>query len=150
MSVTKTELEAELHEAMRSGDSLKKSTLRLALTAIKLAEVEAGGELDVGAVQRVLQKEAKARRETIADAKTAGRDDLQRSAEAELEILETYLPQQLSEDEIRSIAQAAIAEAGASGSDDLGRVMGIVMSKAKGRAEGSRVSRIVRDLLGES
>lgn len=150
MTVTKAELEADLHQAMRSGDSLKKSTLRLVLTAIKLAEVEVGGELDGQSVQRVLQKEAKSRRETIADAKAAGRDDLRAAAEDELAILEDYLPKQLSQDEIRSIAAQAISDSGASGPEDMGRVMGVVMGKTKGRADGSQVSKIVRDLLSES
>lgn len=150
MTVTKAELEADLHQAMRSGDSLKKSTLRLVLTAIKLGEVEVGGELDGQSVQRVLQKEAKSRRETIADAKAAGRDDLRAAAEDELAILEDYLPKQLSQDEIRSIAAQAISDSGASGPEDMGRVMGVVMGKTKGRADGSQVSKIVRDLLSES
>lgn len=150
MTVTKAELEAELHEAMRSGDALKKSTLRLVLTSVKLAEVEAGGQLDAPALQRVLQKEAKARRETIEDAKAAGRDDLRRSAEAELALLEDYLPEQLSEEQIRGIAKQVIADTGASGPDEMGRVMGVVMGKTKGRADGSQVSEIVRDLLSES
>lgn len=150
MTVTKAELEAELHEAMRSGDALKKSTLRLVLTSVKLAEVEAGGELDAPALQRVLQKEAKARRETIEDAKAAGRDDLRRSAEAELALLEDYLPEQLSEEQIRVIAKQVIADSGASSPDEMGHVMGVVMGKTKGRADGSQVSKIVRDLLSES
>lgn len=150
MTVTKAELEAELHEAMRSGDALKKSTLRLVLTSVKLAEVEAGGQLDAPALQRVLQKEAKARRETIEDAKAAGRDDLRRSAEAELALLQDYLPEQLSEEQIRGIAKQVIADTGASGPDEMGRVMGVVMGKTKGRADGSQVSEIVRDLLSES
>lgn len=150
MSVSKSELEQELHDAMRSGDKLKKNTLRMVLTAMKLAEVEAGSELDQRAIERVFQKEARARRETIADAQAAGRDDLRREAESELELLESYLPQQLSDDEIRGLARAVITETGASGPEDMGRVMGAVMGRVQGKAEGGRVSEIVRTELSRT
>lgn len=144
MSVSKSELEQELHDAMRSGDKLKKNTLRMVLTAVKLAEVDVGRELDQDGIQRVLQKEAKARRETIADAEAARRDDLRAEAEAELQLLESYLPEQLTDDEIRELARGVITETGASGPEDMGRVMGAVMGQIQGRAEGGRVSDIVR------
>lgn len=144
MSASKSMLEQELHDAMRSGDKLKKNTLRMVLTAVKLAEVDVGRELDQDGIQRVLQKEAKARRETIADAEAARRDDLRAEAEAELQLLESYLPEQLTDDEIRELARGVITETGASGPEDMGRVMGAVMGQIQGRAEGGRVSDIVR------
>lgn len=149
MAVSKAELEGDLREALRAGDSLKKNTLRMALTAIKLAEVDAKDELVAADIQRILQKEAKARRETIADAKTANREDLVETAQAELRILEAYLPGQLSDEEIRSLAKQVIEAEQAAGTDDMGRVMGPIMGKLKGSADGSRVSTIVRDLLSE-
>jgi hypothetical protein len=147
---TKAELETQLKEAMRSGDELRKRTLRMVLAAIKLDEVDQRGAIDEAGVLKVLQKEAKGRRETIEDAQKAKRQDLIDAAEAELALLETYLPQPLSESEIERLANQVIKETGAAGAEDLGKVMGRMMAQTAGRADGSQVSRIVRRLLSES
>ena len=145
--VTKETLEEEMREALRSGDELKKRTLRMILTAIKLAEVEQREPLDESKVMGLLQKEAKARRETIADAEKAGRDDLNAEAQAELALLETYLPQALEPQELEALVRQAINETGASEPKDMGTVMKALMPQIQGRAEGKEVSDLVRKLL---
>ena len=145
--VQKEALQSELQEAIKAGDALRKDTLRLALTAIKLAEVETRGPLDEHAVRAVLQKEAKVRHEAISDAKKAGRDDLLDNLYAGLEILEGYLPQPLSDEEVTQIVKEAITETGVSDLKGMGQVMKVVMPRIQGRADGKVVSNIVRALL---
>ena len=145
--VQKEALQSELHEAIKAGDALRKDTLRLALTAIKLAEVEKLGPLDESGVLAVLQKEAKVRHEAISDAKKAGRDDLLDELYAGLDILEAYLPQPLSEKEVTQLAKEAITETGASDVKGMGQVMKVLMPRVQGRADGKVVSNIVRALL---
>ena len=134
-------------DAMKAGDVLKRTTLRMALAAIKNLEIETREELGDPAALALLQKEVKSRREAIADAKTAGRDDLIEQAEAEILILEAFLPQPLTEEELRAIVQEAIAETGASSPREMGNVMKALMPRVQGRADGKTVSGIVRDLL---
>lgn len=144
---TKSELEAELKQAMREGDKVRRSTLRMVLAAVKLAEVERGEPLPEQEILKLLQKEAKSRSETIEDAQQAGREDLIEAAEAELAILEEFLPQPLSPTEIEAMAREVIDELGAEDMSAMGQVMGEMMSRAAGRAEGSEVSETVRRLL---
>lgn len=148
--VTKPELESRLHAAIRSSDDVAKRTLRMILTAWKLAEVEIGGPLDEAGSVSVLQKEAKGRRETIADAERAGRQDMIRSAEAELAFLENFLPRPLTDRELEDLALRAIREVGASGPDQMGLVMKALMPTVQGRADGKAVSQAVRNLLKAS
>lgn len=143
----KEQLQADLKEAMKSGEELRKSTIRLALAAIKNAEVEKRDELDEQETLNVLQKEVKQRRETIADAEKAGNQGLVDESLAEIEILEPYLPEQLSREEIEGHAKAVIAEVGAESPQDLGKVMGPLMGKLKGQADGKLVNEVVRELL---
>jgi hypothetical protein len=143
----KTNIEKDIIDAMRSGDVLRKNTLRMALSAIKLAEIEKGGSLDDAVVMTVLQKEIKSRRETILDAERAKRPDLVADAEAEIALLETYLPTQLSQQELDSMAQDAIDEVGATSTREIGLVMKVLLPRVQGRAEGSMVSQVVRQLL---
>jgi len=143
----KANIEKDIIDAMRSGDVLRKNTLRMALSAIKLAEVEKGGSLDDAVVLTVLQKEIKSRRETILDAERAKRPDLVADAEAEIALLETYLPTQLSQQELESMAQEAIDEVGATSTREIGLVMKVLLPRVQGRAEGSMVSQVVRQLL---
>ncbi len=148
--VTKPELESRLHAAIRSSDDVAKRTLRMILTAWKLAEVETGSPLDEAGSVSVLQKEAKTRRETIADAERAGRQDMIRSAEAELAFLENFLPRPLTDRELEDLALRAIREVGASGPDQMGLVMKALMPTVQGRADGKAVSQAVRNLLKAS
>ena len=145
---TKVDLENSLREAMRSGDAVRKRTLRMALSAIRLAEVEKRVALDGPAVLAILQKEIKSRRESISDAELAGRPDIAAEAETEISILEGYLPQPLSPAELEAMARAAIDEVGATSSREMGQVMKILMPRIQGRADGALASQIVRQLLG--
>lgn len=144
----KTQIEVDIHDAMRSGDALRKNTLRMVLSAIKLAEIDRGASLDEAAYVTILQKEIKSRRESIVDAQRAGRPELANEADAEIKIIETYLPAQLDQSELESMAREAIAEVGATSAREMGQVMKILMPRVQGRAEGSQVSQIVRNLLG--
>lgn len=148
--VTKEDLEARLHSAMRSGDAVAKRSIRMVLSAWKLAEVERGGPLAEADALSLLQKEAKGRRETIADAERAGRKDLLEAAQAELAFIEAFLPQPLTAQELQGLAQEAIQEASASGPEQMGMVMKVLLPKVQGRAGGKEVSQVVRNLLEPS
>jgi len=148
--VTKPELETRLHDAIRAGDELAKRTLRMVLAAWKLAEVDRGGPLDEGGALSLLQKEAKGRRETIADAERAGRQDLIQAAQAELAFLESFLPQPLTERELEDLVLQAIREVGASSPDQMGLVMKALIPTVQGRADGKALSQAVRNLLKTS
>jgi len=148
--VTKPELEAELHNAMRSGDEPRKRTMRMLLSAIKLAEVDKRAALDDAGMQTVFQKEVRVRQEAIADAEKAHRTDLVLAAQAELAILQVYLPEPLSPAELERLAREAIASAGAKGPEDMGKVMKEIMPQIQGRADGKEVGAVVRGLLSES
>ena len=143
----KTQLNESMKDAMRSGDTVRRSTVRMALAAIKQAEVDKRTELDELAVIALLQKEIKNRKEAIEEAKTAGRDDLIGDNEAEIAVLEKFLPEAMSADELREVVSAAIAEAGAASMADMGKVMKIALEKVAGRASGGEVSAIVREQL---
>ncbi len=144
---TKEKLTADLKDAMRARDTLRKRVLRLALASIKNAEIEKQAELSEAEVVKVLQKEVKERRDTIEGAQKAGRDDLVAEAEAEIAVLETYLPQQLSEAELEALVRGTIAEVGAASMREMGKVMSAIMPKVQGRADGKAVSQMVRKLL---
>ena len=144
----KEKLRSGLTEAMKSGQDLRKTTLRMALAAIKNAEVEARGDIEDDLVLNLLQKEVKARQETIESAKQANRPDLISKAEEEIEILNEFLPQQLSLEELKVIVKEAIEESGASSMAEIGKVMGVLMPKIRGKADGKEANQIVRELLG--
>ncbi len=145
----KAQLESDLKDAMRSGDDVRKRTVRMALSAIRLTEVEKGGRLDEAALISVLQKEVKSRREAIADAQRANRPDLADAAEAEIKVLDSYLPQPLSQQELETLARQTITEAGASSPADMGKVMKLLTPRLQGRATGNQASQVVRQLLQE-
>ena len=132
---------------MKSGDEVRKRTVRMALAAVKQAEVDKRTEIDDTAVMNLLQKEIKNRRESLEEAKKANRPDLVASNEAEIHVLQAFLPQAMPAEDLRSLVQAAIAETGASGPADMGKVMKIVMPKVAGRAPNDMVSAAVRELL---
>ena len=144
---SKTDLENDLKDAMRAHDEVRKSTLRMALAAIKLAEVEKRASMDEAAIMGILQKEIKSRQEAIADAQKAGRQDLEAAAQLEIGILEKYLPRPLSPDELEALARQAIGEVGASSAREMGQVMKVLMPRLAGRASGNQASQIVRKLL---
>ena len=143
----KNEIEKALKEAIRAGDNERKSALRLVLSAIKLAEVEKREPLEDAEILGVIQKEVKARREAIADAKKAERSDLVEQANADIAILEEFLPQALTGEELEAVIKEAITEVGASNPGDMGKVMKAVMPRVQGRADGGQVNQMVRQLL---
>jgi uncharacterized protein YqeY len=142
------QIQADLTAAIRSSDGLRKRTLRMALSAVKLADVEKGVRLDDAAILSVIQKEIKSRRESIVDAERAARKDLIAEAEAEIGVLESYLPRQLSEAELEALARTAIAEVGATSPKEMGQVMKVLMPRLQGQADGAQASQVVRRLLG--
>ncbi len=143
----KAQLESKLKEAMRVQDDLRKRTLRMALAAIRLAEVEKGSALDDTAIVSILQKELKTRQEAISDAQRAGRAELVAEAIAEMGVLQEYLPQQLSAEELESLARQVISEIGATSVKEMGLVMKSLLPRLQGRASGDQASQIVRKLL---
>ena len=143
----KHQLELALKDAMRASDDLRKRTLRMALSAIRLAEVENKGPLNDNAVMAILHKEIKSRQESIADAQKANRPDLIESSQAEIAVLEGFLPKQLSAQELEGLARQAIAEAGATEPRHMGQVMKLLLPRLEGRATGEQASQMVRKLL---
>jgi uncharacterized protein len=143
----KTDLEQALKDAMRSNDSARKNTLRVALTAVKEAEVQKKGELDDAAVVSILQKELKSRQEAQEEAEKAGRTDLIENAKTEIQILEGFLPASLTQEELDAIVLSAINETGATSLSDMGKVMKLAIQRSEGRADGNQLSQAVRSKL---
>lgn len=157
----KNQLNESMKDAMKSGDEIRKRTVRMALAALKQAEVDKRSnpvdkrsnpadkqvELDDAAVITLLQKEVKNRRESLEEAKKANRADLVEANEAEIKVLEAFLPSSMPEDELKAIVQAAITETGAASQSDMGKVMKLVMAKVAGRAPNDKISAAVRELL---
>lgn len=143
----KTRLSDAMKQAMKAGDEVTKRTTRMTLAAIKQAEVDRQTTLDEAAVISLLQKEIKNRREALDEAKKAERPDLIADNEAEIKVLEAFLPKAMSADELRALAQAAVTETGAASPTDMGKVMKLLMPRVAGRAAGDQVSAVVRELL---
>jgi uncharacterized protein len=143
----KTQLNESMKDAMKSGEEVRKRTVRMVLAAVKQAEVDKRTELDDMAVMNLIQKEMKNRRESLEEAKKANRADLVEANEAEMKVLEAFLPKAMPADELRALVQAAIDETGASTPADMGKVMKVVMAKVAGRAPNDVVSATVRELL---
>lgn len=143
----KTQLNESMKDAMKSGYEVRKRTVRMALAAVKQAEVDKRIELDDTAVINLLQKEVKNRREAIEEAKKANRADLIADNEAEIKVLEVFLPKAMPAEDLRALVQAAIAETGAAGPGDMGKVMKTVMPKVAGRAPNDMVSAAVKEML---
>jgi len=140
-------LAADLKETMKSGDKARLSALRLAKAAVKNAEIAKRQPLDDAGVIEIISKEAKQRRESIAEYRKANRLDAAAIEETELAILMEYLPQQMSQEEIQAIVQQVIAETEAVGPKDKGKVMSKLMPQVKGKADGQLVNQIVMQLL---
>lgn len=145
----KDRVRSDLHDAMRSHEKVRAGTLRMVLTAITNEEVagDEHRELSDDDVLRVIAKEAKKRKEATAAYVDAGRPELADQEEAELAILETYLPKQLADDELRAIVAAAVAETGASSMQQMGQVMKAAQAAVAGRADGGRVAALVKEAL---
>jgi hypothetical protein len=144
---TQKQIESDFKDALRAGDDLRKRTYRMVLSSIKLAEIDKGKSLEESDVLVIIQKEIKSHRESIADAEQADRADIVAESESEIKILEVYLPQPLTQDEIEAMANEAITEVGATSPKEMGKVMKVLMPRVQGRADGSQVSQTVRQLL---
>lgn len=146
----KTTLQHDLHDAIRAQDRVRSATLRMALTAVTNAEVagKAHRELSDADVVAVLGKEAKRRREAASAYTDAGRPELAEREEAELAVLQDYLPAQLDDAELDRMAQSAVAETGASGMPAMGLAMKALQPQVAGRADGGRVAAAVKRALG--
>ena len=146
------ELKAGLQEAAKAAlkgrDTVKLSTLRLLLAAVHNEEIRLRKELDAEEIQKVIATLSKQRSEAIELYRKGGRDDLAQKEEAELGILQAYLPQPLTEQEVQTLIRESIAELGATGVQDLGKVMKQVMPKVSGRTDGKRVNELAKALLG--
>ena len=143
----KEQLKQDTIDASKSGDNRRRDILRMVQAAIKQVEIDDRVTLDDAGVEQVLTKQAKQRRESIAEYTKAGRDDLVEQEQYELEIIEAYLPQMMSREEIEVLVKQAIADTGATSSKDMGKVMGKLMPQVKGKADGRLVNEVVRDLL---
>jgi uncharacterized protein YqeY len=141
------DIEQDLTEAMRAQDELRRDVLRLALAGLRTAEKDLQRPLSAQEELQVLQRERKRRVEAADAFRAAGRDEQAEREEDELDVLEEYMPEPLSEDELEEIIDNVIAEVGATSLRDLGRVMADVMAQVSGRADGSVVSQLVREAL---
>ncbi|MFO7245399.1 MAG: GatB/YqeY domain-containing protein [Thermaerobacter sp.] len=143
----RSRLEQDMKEALRAGDRVRLATIRMLRAAVQNADIAAGRRLDEQGIIEVLARELKLRREALDEYRRAGRAEQVAQLEQEIQVVQGYLPEPLSEAEIAELARQAAAEAGAKGPQDMGRVMGLLMPRVKGRADGSVVSRIVREEL---
>jgi len=144
----KAEIQEAVKSAMKSADALTLSTLRLLLSAVHKEEIRVRKELTTEEIQKIIGTLCKQRGEAIELFRRGGREELAQKEEAELAILQRFLPQPLSEEEVKGLIRASITEAGATGLQDLGKVMKLVMTKVSGRSDGKRVNELVRVLLG--
>lgn len=146
----KTKLQEELVSAMKAGDETKKSTIRMLISSITYFQTEKGGAGYIATpedIMIVIEKEAKKRRDSIAEYEKAKRQDLVDQETAELKILETYLPEKMSEEEVTKIIEETISETGATSMTDMGKLMGALNGKLKGQADMGMVSNIVKQKL---
>jgi hypothetical protein len=143
----KEQLADDLKAALRDRDEPRKIAIRLTLTAIKTSEVEKGSELDDAAVLTHIAKQVKQRRESIDAYNKAERQDLVAKEESELAVLQTYLPPQMSREEIAQAAREVIADVGAGGPGDKGKVMSVLIKRLAGRAEGREINEVVTEEL---
>ena len=140
-------IESAMRDSMRAGDGLRTQTLRMVMAAAHNVKIARGRDLTDEDIVDVLTKQVKQRRESIAMFRDGGREERAAAEEAEAAILAEFLPQQLTEAEVESLVRQAIAESGASTQGEMGRVMGLVAPRTKGRADGRMVSEVVRRLL---
>lgn len=144
----KDRIQDDLKAAMKSGDTRRREMLRLLMAAFKQAEVDRRVTLTDEDIIGLLITEAKKRRESIDEMTRAGRTELAAQEQYELDTIEGYLPRQLSREEVERIVSEAIAATGAAGPKDMGRVMGVVMPRLRGQADGKLVNEVVRQKLG--
>ncbi len=145
----KAQLTEDMKQAMkdRENGKLRLATIRMVLANIKNVEINTKKELSDDEILGVLVKEAKMRQDSLEEFKKAGRMELVAQAEEEIGIIKKYLPEALSDEELRQIVKEVITEVGAAGPKDMGKVMPAVMARTKGRADGKRINAVVRELL---
>ena len=143
----KNQLNDDLKDAMRNGEVTRRATIRLMLSALRNEEIAQQKELADDDILQVINKQAQQRRESIEAYKSAKREDLVDKEQAELDIIVLYLPEPLSETEVMQIIEETITELGASGPQDMGKVMGKIISQTRGRADGKEISSKVAELL---
>ena len=148
--MTKQKLQEELKQSMLAKDDLKTSVLRMLLSAINYFEIQKGGAGYTASeedVMSVLGSQAKQRKDSISEFEKAGRQELVDKEQKELGILQTYLPEQMPEEEIKKLVDEAVSQTGAKTMADMGKVMGALMPKVKGKADGNLVSTLVKQAL---
>ena len=143
----KQKLSDDLKQAMRSGDTIKRDAIRMLMAAINNAEIARQAKLEDSDIFGVIAKEVRQRRESIEAFKQGNRQDLVDKEEAELAILQEYLPQQMTREEVVEAARKVIAEVGAEGLGDKGKVMSVLMAQLKGQADGREINEVVSELL---
>lgn len=144
----KDRISEDMKEAMKAHEKDRLAVIRMVRSAIRQTEIDGKKELDDEGVMSVISKELKMRRDSLEEFERGGRTDLVEKTKAEIEVLLPYLPTQLSEDEIKALVKEAIEGTGASSTKDMGKVMGALMPKVKGRADGKLVNTIVKGMLG--
>lgn len=148
MATLKERLSTEIKEAMKGGDKEKLQFARNLHAAIRKKEIDERVDLDDAAVVKIAGSLVKQRQDSITQFRQGGREDLATKEEAELKFLQSYMPQQMSESELRSLVAAAVTEANATGPKDMGAVMKLLMPKTQGRADGKLLSQLVKEKLG--
>ena len=143
----KEQLTADMKEAMKNKEKERLAVIRMVRGAIRQQEIDGQKELGEEDVIAVISKEVKMRRDSIEEFQKGGRKDLVEKTQAEIDVLLPYLPAQLSEDEVRELVKAAVEQTGAATPKDMGKVMGVLMPKVKGRADGKMVNTIVKSFL---
>ncbi|HMS92743.1 MAG TPA: GatB/YqeY domain-containing protein [Candidatus Saccharibacteria bacterium] len=141
------QLDSDLKEAAKTRDQIRLTVLRLLKSALKNYEIEVGHDASPQEIMTILQKEAKKRRDSIEQYEKAGRSDLVEEESKELEIIQTYLPKEMSDDQLDSLVREAIAQTGASGLSDMGKVIPVVIKSSKGSASNDRISAKVKQVL---
>jgi len=147
MDDPKGALNAALKDAMKNKDTTRRDAIRLLTSAIKQVEIDDRKDMSAEDVMKLLQKEAKKRRESISELEAAGRDMQAEQEKFELSLIEEFLPEQLSREELMVIVKEAIEQTGASSQKDMGKIMGVVMPKVKGQADGKLINEVARELL---
>lgn len=143
----RSQLEDDMKAAMRARDTQTRDAIRYVLSAVKNAEIEKRGDLTEEEEIRLLRTQVKQRQDSIEQFRNGGREDLAEKEEAQVRILEKYLPQQMSDEELDAFVKSGIAEVGAESPKDMGKVMGVLSKRAEGRVDGRRLSSAVRDAL---
>lgn len=141
------QMEADLKTAMKAGDTETRDVLRFVISAFKYAEIDSRAELSSDDEMKVLRHQVKQRQDSIEQFRTGNRQDLVDQEESQLKVLERYLPQQMSDEELATLVADGIAETGAAGPKDMGKVMGLVNKRSEGKVDGRRLSTAVKEAL---